>query len=173
MLGAGNVKQHRSPKQVFITLLASFSLCFASGIRSTSAWAQDSGPNPSPLGVVQQVAPQGMSQKEWDKELEQCNELWAEMKRRAGLPADQNAQLPRISYNAIENCRDMTAPVRNQYNPSRPTYADPVLPVPVASPTPPSDQDSNTSNAAGNTLQGQANVSHSLPGPPIPLEINR
>jgi hypothetical protein len=133
--------------------------------KKSSLWAQDTGQNPNTSGTIEQVAPQGMSQEEWNEELEQCDELSAEVMRRQSLPPDQVAQLPTISYDAIENCRGMAGPVRNQYQPSGPTSVDPVLPVPIASPTSPSNTLNNASTAP------TATFAMPIKGNPVPLGL--
>jgi hypothetical protein len=169
-------RHYRFLDQVSGVLLLSLGILTVGGIRGEKLWAQDTGQNPPDTsGTIQQVAPQGMSQEEWDKELTQCNELWAEVARRQSLPADQVAQLPVISYEAIENCRGMTAPVQNQYQPSGPTSVDPVLPVPAASPTPPSNLDNSSSAAAVSSSSTQSNKVSGRPrqaGQPVPLRID-
>ena len=164
------MRHHRFLNQVSTVLLLSLGLCILGGVGSNSAWAQDTGQNPNTAGAVQQVAPPGMSQEEWNQDLEQCNEVWAEVARREGLSADERAQLPSI-YNAIENCRGMAGPVQNPGQ----TSVDPVLPVPVASPTPPSNLDSNPTAAAVSSSPSQSNkvsARHSLLVPRVPLRID-
>ena len=85
------MRQHFPNRIIQSSLLfLGLSICLVGSFEANALWAHDAGPDPNTTGEIQQVAPQGMSQEEWDQELAQCNDLWAEMKRRAGLPADQN-----------------------------------------------------------------------------------
>jgi hypothetical protein len=163
----GHYMRQHFPNRIiqFSLLFLGLSICLVGSFEANALWAQDAGPDPNTTGEIQQVAPQGVSQEEWNERLEHCNELSAEVVRRQGLPADQVAQLPTISYDEIENCRGMAGPVRNQYQPSGPTSVDPVLPVPVASPTPPSDplNDASTGPTGASA--------EPVKGNPVPLGI--
>lgn len=132
--------------------------------KKNSLWAQDTGQNPNMGGEIPKTAPPGMSQSEWDQQLETCKEAGAELVRRQNLPPDQLTGLPDIG-GALKMCSRMLAPVENQYQPIRPIYVDPIPLVPVASPTPPSNtlNDASTASTATSSLP--------IKGNPVPLGL--
>jgi hypothetical protein len=93
--------------------------------------------NPNLAAEAPQIAPPGMSQSDWDEQLEVCKAVGEEIVRRQRLTPDQLVGLPDIS-SEIHMCMRMSAPIKNQYQPLRPRYADPIAAVPMASPTLPS-----------------------------------
>jgi hypothetical protein len=157
----------RLRNQVSAVLVLGFSFGFANG-----AWAQGSGQQSIKSGEIQKIAPAGMSQETWNRELERCKWVWAELGRRNSLPEDQRAHLPHL-YSDIQNCREMSGPARNQYQPPGTTLIDPIKPVLVATPTP--GVTSSPSAAVVNSPSSSSNepsVWQSPTAPPVPKQLN-
>jgi len=168
------MRHHRLLERVSRVLLLGLSLYVAGGIGSGRVWAQETNQDPNLAAEAPQTAPPGWSQADWNKQLEICKEVSAEVVRRQSLPVDQLAGLPNIS-SEIHNCERMSAPVENQYQPTGPTSVDPIPAVPVASPTPPSNLTSGPSAAAVSSLSNQSKgipVRQSPTGLRIPLKLN-
>lgn len=114
--------------------------------------------------IVSEIAPPGFNQKEWDQELSECKKVSSEIAWLRNLPPDELARQTNPYRDAdIKNCIAMVAPVENQYQPIRPIYVDPIPPVPVASPTPPSNITNNTSATPAGAL------AMPIKGNPVPL----
>jgi hypothetical protein len=120
---------HSLLDQVSRVLLLGLGLYVAGGSGSGRVWAPEANQDPNLAAEASQMAPPGWSQADWDKQLEICKEVGAEVVRRQSLPNGQLVGLPNISR-AIHMCERMSAPIVNQYLPPRPIYTDPVLPVP-------------------------------------------
>jgi hypothetical protein len=119
------------------------------------------------------TAPAGMSQEDWDKELERCNEVGAEMLRRKSLPPDQLHGLPDI-HTEREECARRLVPVQYQYFPTRPIYTDTIPAVQLASPTIRSNLTSDPSARAVNSSSSQSDGTSvwQRSGPRVPLKVN-
>ena len=123
--------------EVSTLLIVTIGLCLFGLFSDSNPWAQDSSRDPNMTAEAPQTAPSGMSQSDWDKQLEICKEVSAEIVRRQKLTADQLVGLPNIS-SEVHMCMRMSAPIENQYQPLWPRYVDTIPAVPMPSPTPPS-----------------------------------
>jgi hypothetical protein len=135
------MRKHFLGRILLPSLLLGLTICLLGALEKNAAWAQGATPDPSMMtGNTQLTAPSGMSQADWDRELKHCKDVDPEFGRLSRLSADQLAkQTNPYSEAEIKNCMGMAAPISNQYLPLRPIYNDPIPPVPVASPTPPSN----------------------------------
>jgi hypothetical protein len=142
-------------------LLLGLSIGLLGVLENNAAWAQDATPDPSMMtGNTQLTAPPGMSQADWDRELKHCKDVDAEMGRLSRLSADQLAKETNpYSEAEIKVCMGMVAP-NFTYSP---IHQDPIAPVPVASPTPPSNITNNTSTTPAGAL------ATTIKGNPVPL----
>jgi len=149
-------------RRVAAILLLSLALCMVSGINGSALRAQDTNQVPNATTEVQK--PPSMSQEAWDKELERCRIVGQEMARRLSLPAEQLHGLPDI-HTTWQECAHYSDPIRNQFQPTRPIYTDPIPPVPPATPSlPPS--------LTGDPSAGEVNSSDSRRvGPPVPVKL--
>jgi hypothetical protein len=131
------MQRHPFLTQVSIALLLSLGMCLVGALLDCNLCAQDTSQDPNMAAKAPQTAPPGWSQADWDKQLEICKEVSAEIVRRQNLTADQLTGLPNIS-SEVHTCMRMSAPIENRYQPTTPTYIDPIPAVPMASATPPS-----------------------------------
>ncbi|HTT78035.1 MAG TPA: hypothetical protein VMF50_18875 [Candidatus Binataceae bacterium] len=124
-------------KELSTLLIVTVGVCLFGLFSDGNLLTRDTGHDPNMTAKAPQAAPPGISQSDWDKQLEICKEVGAEIVRRQKLTSDQLVGLPNIG-SEVHMCMRMSAPIENQYQPLQPIYVDPIPAVPIASPTPPS-----------------------------------
>jgi hypothetical protein len=157
--------------QVTRALLLNLGICIVGGISSSTLQAQDTSEVPNATTEV--LKPRSKATGESDKELERCRIVGQEMARRLSLPAEQLHGLPDI-HTTWQECAHYSGPIRNQFQPTRPIYTDPIPAVPLATPTLPPSLTGNPSAAEINSSTSQSNGIHSVipGGPPVPVRLD-
>jgi hypothetical protein len=163
------VRKHKNARLIIaLWLPIGLGICCTYPILKKILWHQEENSrDTAPMGAkVSEIAPPGFDQKEWDQELKHCKKVGSEIAWLRSLPPDDLARQTNPYRDAdIKTCIGMVAPVENQYQPIRPIYVDPIPPVPVASPTPPSNtlNDASTAPTATSSLP--------IKGDPVPLGL--
>jgi hypothetical protein len=155
--------------QVTRALLLNLGICIVGSMSSSTLQAQDTSEVPNATTEVQK--PPSMSQEEWDKELERCRIVGQEMARRLSLPAEQLHGLPDI-HTTWQECAHYSGPIRNQFQPTRPIYTDPIPPVPLATPSPPANLSGDPCEEINSPTSQSNGIRSVIPGPPVPVRLD-